>query len=139
MICYDGWHPEVARILALQGADIICDPACWVVPSHLEIDMSETPIHPYVHMASAHVNGVFMICADRYGTERGCRFVGSSCIAGPTGFLSGPAGVESEEILTADINVVEARYRHWTNLVNPFADRRTDLYDQFLGYRSTGK
>ena len=31
MICYDGWHPEVARILTLQGADIICDPTCWVL------------------------------------------------------------------------------------------------------------
>ena len=31
MICYDGWHPEVARILKLKGADLILDPTCWVL------------------------------------------------------------------------------------------------------------
>jgi predicted amidohydrolase len=137
MICYDGWHPEVARILALQGADIICDPTCWVlVPG---IVTPENPISAYVHMASAHVNGVFLICADRCGTERGCVFLGNSCVAGPAGFISGPASLEKEEIVAAEINVVQARYRHWTDLANPLADRRTDLYDRLLGYRPIEK
>ena len=86
-------------------------------------------------MASAHVNGIYMICADRCGTERDCVFLGNSCIAGPAGFISGPAGFENEEILVAEINVVQARYRHWTDLVDPFADRRTDVYDRLLGYK----
>ena len=133
MICYDGWHPEVARILALQGADIICDPTCWVLVPDLVTP--ENPISAYVHMASAHVNGIYMICADRCGTERDCVFLGNSCIAGPAGFISGPAGFENEEILVAEINVVQARYRHWTDLVDPFADRRTDVYDRLLGYK----
>ena len=30
-ICYDGWFPEVARTLKLQGADLILDPTCWVL------------------------------------------------------------------------------------------------------------
>jgi predicted amidohydrolase len=133
MICYDGWHPEVARILALQGADVICDPTCWVlVPG---IVTPENPVSAYVHMASAHVNGVFMICADRCGTERGCVFLGNSCVAGPGGFIAGPASFEKEEIVTAEFNTVQARYRHWTDLANPLADRRTDVYDALLGYR----
>jgi N-carbamoylputrescine amidase len=133
MICYDGWHPEVARILALQGADIICDPTCWVLVPDLVTP--ENPVSAYVHMASAHVNGVFMICADRCGAERGCVFLGNSCIAGPAGFISGPADFKKEMIITAEINVTQARYRHWTNLADPFADRRTDIYDRLLGYR----
>lgn len=137
MICYDGWHPEVARILALEGADIICDPTCWVLVP--DIVTPENPVSAYVHMASAHVNGIFMICADRCGTERGCVFLGNSCIAGPAGFISGPADFEKEEIVVGEINVVQARYRHWTNLANPLADRRTDLYDRLLGYRPTEK
>ncbi|MBW2057281.1 MAG: nitrilase family protein [Deltaproteobacteria bacterium] len=137
MICYDGWHPEVARILALQGADIICDPTCWVLVP--DIVTPENPVSAYVHMASAHVNGVFMICADRCGTERDCVFLGNSCIAGPAGFVSGPAGFEKEEVIVAEINVVQARYRHWTSLASPLADRRTDVYDSLLGYRPAGK
>ncbi len=30
MICYDGWFPEAYRLLALQGADLICIPTNWV-------------------------------------------------------------------------------------------------------------
>lgn len=133
MICYDGWHPEVARILRLQGADIICDPTCWVlVPG---IITQENPISAYVHMGTAHQNSVFMICADRCGTERGCTFLGNSCIAGPAGFVAGPASFEETEVLIAEINVTDARYTHWTELADPLADRRTDVYDQLLGYR----
>lgn len=133
MICYDGWHPEVARILALQGADIICDPTCWVLVPGLVT--AENPISAYVHMASAHVNGVFMVCADRCGVERGCTFLGNSCVVGPSGFVAGPASFEKTEIVSAEINLAQARYKHWTELADPFADRRTDLYDRLLGYR----
>ena len=133
MICYDGWHPEVASILALQGADIICDPTCWVtVP---DLVTPDNPVSAYAHMGSAHVNGVFMVCADRCGKERDCEFLGNSIIAGPAGFLAGPASFDKEEVLVSEINVVQARYRHWTELADPFADRRIDLYDRYLGYR----
>ncbi len=132
MICYDGWHPEVARILTLQGADVICDPACWVTVSERTGD--EEQIHPLIHKVSANLNGVFMICSDRCGTERDCTFVGNSCIAGPSGYVGGPASRDKEEIVMADINVVGVRYRHWTGLASPLSDRRTDLYDAMLGY-----
>lgn len=136
MICYDGWHPEVARILALQGADIICDPTCWVLVEGL-IDL-ENPISPWVHAVSAHVNGVFMICADRCGTERGSTFLGNSCVVGPTGFLTKRGSVDREEVISAEVNLAAARYRHWTDLADPFADRRVDVYDRLLGYRPNG-
>jgi N-carbamoylputrescine amidase len=133
MVCYDGWHPEVPRILALQGADIICDPTCWVlVPG---IVTAENPVSAYVHMAHAHVNNIFMICADRCGVERGCTFLGNSCIVGPSGFIAGPASMDRTEIKAAEVNLAQARYKHWTALADPFADRRTDLYDSLLGYR----
>jgi predicted amidohydrolase len=133
MICYDGWHPEVARILKLKGADVILDPTCWVlVPG---VVTPENPVSAYVHMATAHVNSLFMVCADQCGVERGCTFLGRSCIAGPAGFVAGPGGHEDPEIVSAEVNLAQARYHHWTDLANPFADRRTDLFDEFLGYR----
>ncbi len=93
MICYDGWHPEVARILKLKGADLILDPTCWVlVPG---VVTPENPVSAYVHMATAHVNSLFIVCADQCGVERGCTFIGRSCIAGPAGFVAGPGGSAS--------------------------------------------
>jgi predicted amidohydrolase len=132
MICYDGWHPEVARILKLQGADVILDPTCWVlVPGIVNPD---NPVSAYVHMAAAHVNNLFIVCADRCGVERGCAFLGRSCICGPAGFVAGPGPIDQEEIVVADINLSASRYHQWTALANPFADRRTDLFDRLLGY-----
>lgn len=134
MICYDGWHPEVARILKLKGADIILDPTCWVLVPNLVTP--ENPVSAYVHMGLAHVNNLFIVCADQCGIERGCTFLGRSCIAGPAGFVAGPGGFEHPEIVLAEINPVDARYHHWTALADPFTDRRTDLFDPLLGYRS---
>jgi predicted amidohydrolase len=132
MICYDGFFPEVARILALQGADIICDPTAWpVVP---DADTPEKPISPLIHLASANVNGVFIVCADRIGTERGCTFLGNSCVVGPSGFISGPASSNREEIVSAEINIVQSRYKQTSPLSDRMADRRSDLYDYWLGY-----
>jgi predicted amidohydrolase len=132
MICYDGWHPEVARILKLKGADLILDPTCWVlVPNVVTPD---NPVSAYVHMATAHVNSMFIVCADQCGIERGCTFIGRSCIAGPAGFVAGPGGFQEPETVIAEINLAEARYHNWTSLANPFADRRTDLFHPMLGY-----
>lgn len=132
MICYDGWHPEVARILKLKGADIILDPTCWVLVPN--VVTPENPVSAYVHMATAHVNSLFIVCADQCGVERGCTFLGRSCIAGPSGFVAGPGGFETPEIVMAEMNLATARYHNWTALANPFADRRTDLFDSMLGY-----
>jgi predicted amidohydrolase len=133
MICYDGWHPEVARILKLKGADVILDPTCWVLVPN--VVTPENPVSAYVHMALAHMNSLYIVCADQCGIERGCTFLGRSCIAGPSGFVAGPGSHEHPEILVAEINPVQARYHNWTSLANPFADRRTDLFDPLLGYR----
>lgn len=133
MICYDGWMPEVTRILALQGVDLICDPTAWVeVPPLMTPDH---PLAPEVHMAQAHMNNIYIICCARIGTEREVRFLGSSCIVGPSGFVSGPASPFKEEIVTGELNLMKARYKNWSQLANPISDRRIDVYDRMLGYR----
>jgi hypothetical protein len=39
----------------------------------------------------------------------------------------------------AEVNVVSARYRNWSELNSHFTDRRTDLYDLYLGYDPESK
>jgi predicted amidohydrolase len=133
MICYDGWFPEVPRVLALKGADIICDPSNWVVlPTQSKENYWALP----AHSAHAIFNSVYLVCADRTGSERGTEYVGNSVIIGLDGsFLAGPASPDDEEIIQAEINAVKGRYHQWSEFNNPFEDRRTDLFDPLLGYR----
>lgn len=132
-ICYDIWFPEVTRILVAQGADIICDSTNWVVVDPLQT--KEKPTAAYSAQQMSLMNAVYSVCADRVGEERGCMFIGNSCITDPGGgFVAGPGDPDKPEVVMAEINLMLARYRHWSEFNNPLTDRRTDLYDEYLGY-----
>jgi predicted amidohydrolase len=132
-ICYDVWFPETTRILAAQGADIICDSTNWVVVDPLQTKEKPTAATSAAQMSL--MNAVYSICADRVGAERGCTYIGNSCITDPGGgFVAGPANPDTPEVVMAEINVVGARYRHWSAFNNPHTDRRLDWYDELLGY-----
>jgi predicted amidohydrolase len=132
-ICYDIWFPEVTRIYVAQGADIICDSTNWVVVDPLQTKAKPTAAYSAQQMSL--MNAVFSICADRVGTERDCVFIGNSCITDPGGgFVAGPGSPDKPEIVSAEINLMHARYRHWSEFNNPLTDRRTDLYECCLGY-----
>lgn len=131
-ICYDGWFPEVNRIYAAQGADILCHPTNWVVVPGLAEPAN--PAWVFGAAAQAACNGLIVVCADRIGTERGVTFGGHSCVCGLPGVIGGPASFDQEEVLSAQINVIDARRKQvsaWNHLLK---DRRTDLYDALLGY-----
>lgn len=140
MICYDMWFPEQPRILRQLGADVLAVPSAWV--------WNDTPAHVkrgfymanYVGMVTAHLNQVFVAIADRVGQENDRRFFGSSLIAGPVGWpLGGPASEDAEALLSAPVDFVSGRcLRGWGALDNFDVDRRTDLYDEFLGYKPEG-
>ena len=137
LICWDIWFPEVPRLLAQQGADIICSPNNWVWTPPPLFDESGRCMATYLTMTAAHVNNVFIAAADRVGEERGAKFLGCSVIAGPNGWPIGEvAGPEEERVLTADIDLSTARSAPvWNELNDLLRDRRTDLYDPLLGYR----
>ncbi len=132
-ICYDAWFPETIRIYNLQGADIVCDPTNWVVVAG--VGPNDKPLSPLIHMAQAHMNKLFVVCADRIGVERGVTYLGNSCICGPGGFIKGPASFDKEEILMAEVNLMESRKKVWTPYNHIIRDRRVDLYDTLLGYK----
>jgi predicted amidohydrolase len=127
-ICYDIWFPEVFRLAALGGAEVLCVSTNWV-------PMPEQPAHlpmmaNVLAMGGAHSNSLFVVAADRIGTERGQPFLGSSLIVGPTGWpLAGPASVDREEVLTADLDVGDVLARRRLNRFNDLlADRRPSIY-----------
>lgn len=133
IVCYDMWFPELIRIYALQGADIILNVTNWVAGSNTKRDSQVTEA---VCVAQSHISSVFMAAADRIGVERKQPFLGRSMIVSPTGeVIGGPASFDEEEIIYAECNLAEARKRkRRTGLNHVVHDRRTDVYDVLLGY-----
>ena len=133
VVCYDIWFPEVFRLAALQGADILCVPTNWVPMPDQPKNLPK--MSNILAMGGAHTNSMFVAAADRVGTERGQPFIGNSVVVGYTGWpIAGPASEDREEILIADANLSDARRkRNWNDFNQVLRDRRIDLYAENLG------
>ncbi len=80
-ICYDRHFPEGARLLGLNGAEIVFNPSATVAGLSQYLWKLEQPAH-------AVANGYFMACSNRVGTEAPWnigRFYGSSYFVDPRG------------------------------------------------------
>jgi predicted amidohydrolase len=121
MICFDWLFPESARILALQGAQIICHPANLVLP-----------YCPDSMPVRALENRIYTITANRIGWEnRGkddLRFIGQSVIASPNAQILSKAPKEKEVVRIVEIDPAEAYNKNITSLNNIFNDRRPSMY-----------
>lgn len=124
-ICYDAAFPEAARILALQGADLIVLPTNWPPGAECVAD--------FVINARAMENGVYYAAVNRVGTERGVAFIAKSRICGPGGKTLAEATSNGEEIFYAEIDPERARRKHvirvaGQNEIDRLADRRPEVY-----------
>ncbi|MDQ0380235.1 nitrilase family protein [Amycolatopsis thermophila] len=137
LICWDIWFPEVARLLAVQGADVICSTNNWVWTPPPLFDEAGRCMAAYLTMTASHVNHVPIVAADRVGEERGAKFLGCSLITGTNGWpASEVAKPEGEAIVQAELDLMATRSAAiWNDLNDLPRDRRTDLYDPRLGYR----
>jgi 5-aminopentanamidase len=124
-ICYDWRFPEVTRILALQGADVIAHPTNS--PSQAR------EIAEFITRARAAENAVFFLTANRCGDEGGVSFFGWSQIVDPLGRRLAEAGA-GEALVVADLDLELARAKtkepgDGPYSVRLFADRRPELYE----------
>ena len=127
-ICWDQWFPEVARGLALGGAEVILYPTA-IGSEPLEPDWDSAPHWRRVMQGHAGANLVPVVAANRVGVEHGSRFTldfyGTSFIAGPTGEVVAECDRRSTAVITAGFDLDEvARMRRAWGL---FRDRRSDL------------
>jgi predicted amidohydrolase len=128
-ICYDSSFPEASRVLALQGADLICLPTNWPPTSGLTADV--------IPDARALENHVYFMSVNRVGSERGFDFIGKSKICDPRGAVLAFANHQREEILYGDIDPQFARQKHLVNIpgeheVHRFEDRRPSTYQRIV-------
>jgi len=121
MICFDWIFPEVARSLALAGADILCHPANLVLP-HCQDAMVTRCLE----------NRVFAVTANRTGAERRAgkhlRFTGRSRIVSPRGEVLAEGSASEPDARAVKIDVLTARDKHVTEANDLFGDRKQSLY-----------
>jgi predicted amidohydrolase len=128
-ICYDLRFPEVTRVLAVKGAQIIAHPTNWPILA--------LPTAEFVTRARAYDNRVVLATANRYGPDGWGEFCGHSQIVSLNGERLAQAGGAEDAVLVAEVPVPEAsdrvivtrpdEYELWL-----FEDRRTDLYEDLL-------
>jgi N-carbamoylputrescine amidase len=127
--CYDQWFPEVSRIYALEGAELVCYPtAIGGEPS--DPDLDSRPSWEIVMRGQAVASGLFLAAANRTGTENGNTFYGSSFICDPTGRVLAQAPRSGTDVIVADLDpgVLEHRRRMFPLL----SQRRPDTYARIV-------
>ncbi len=123
--CYDQWFPELARVLSLQGAEVIVYPtAIGSEPDHPDFDTESQ--WERVIIANGIMNGTFMIAANRIGTEGPVTFYGSSFISDPYGRKLVQAPRDTPAVLIADLDLDQRR--DWLDLFPLLQGRRPEAY-----------
>ena len=135
LVCWDQWYPEAARLMALQGAEILIYPTAIGYALYDTKEEQERQRMAWTSVMRGHAvaNGLPVIAVNRVGFEPdpsnqtgGIQFWGSSFIAGPQGELHYQASKEEEEsvIIDIDLDHCEEVRRWW-----PFLrDRRIENY-----------
>ena len=116
LVCWDQWYPEAARLMALQGADIL------IYPTAIGFDPNDTPEEQQrqrqawqlVMRGHAVANGLPVVAVNRVGSEslnsqlstlNSQLFWGSSFICGPQGEMYYEASTDEEESIIVDIDM----------------------------------
>ena len=139
LVCWDQWYPEAARLMALQGAELLIYPTAIGYESSDTPDEQERQREAWTTVMRGHAvaNGLPVVDVNRVGLEpdpsgntQGIRFWGSSFVAGPQGELLYRASNSDEEnvIVPVDLQHSEQVRRWW-----PFLrDRRIDEYGNIV-------
>lgn len=142
-VCWDQWYPEGARLMALQGADLL------IYPTAIGYESSDTPgeqtrqreAWTTVQRGHAVANGLPVITVNRVGHEadpsgqtKGITFWGSSFVAGPQGELLAQASTQDEEVIvvTVDLHRSECVRRWWPFLRDRRIEAFADLTRRFI-------
>lgn len=135
MVCWDQWYPEGARLMALQGAELL------IYPTAIGYESSDAPEEQQrqreawttVQRGHAVANGLPVIAVNRVGHEpdssgqtQGITFWGSSFVAGPQGEFLFRASSEEEACTLVEVDLAHSeQVRRWWPFLR---DRRIEEY-----------
>ncbi len=125
-ICYDRHFPEGARLLGLNGAEIVFNPSATVAGLSQYLWKLEQPAH-------AVANGYYVAASNRVGTEAPWdigKFYGTSYFVNPRGEFLATGSEDDDELVVAemDLDLIEEVRRTWQF----YRDRRPDTYDNMV-------
>ncbi len=137
LVCWDQWYPEAARLMALQGAEIL------IYPTAIGYESSDTPEEQQrqrmawqtVMRGHAIANGLPVVAVNRVGHEadpsqqtNGIQFWGTSFVCGPQGEIFYEASTNDEESIIVSIDMKRAeQVRRWWPFLR---DRRIENYGE---------
>jgi len=139
LVCWDQWYPEAARLMALQGAELLIYPTAIGYESTDSPEEQQQQRDAWITVQRGHAvaNGLPIVTVNRCGLEEdpshqthGIQFWGSSMVIGPQGeFLFQASEKEATtQMVTIDMQRSEQVRRWW-----PFLrDRRIDHYGDIL-------
>lgn len=128
-VCYDLLFPEVSRIYALKGAEVLVNISAGPVGTESNYDLFLS--------ARAQENAIYIIFVNIAGEQRGMNFFGHSRIIHPSGLPIIECEVEKEDFKVASINLGELR--ELRSLTPYLRDRRNpevykDILEEFVGF-----
>lgn len=133
-VCWDQWYPEGARLMALQGAELLIYPTAigWESSDTVEEKNRQLGAWQTVQRGHAVANGLPVIAVNRCGWEEdpsgqtnGISFWGHSFVAGPQGEFLAEAGT-NPELLIVDIDLKRSEnVRRWWPFLR---DRRIEEF-----------
>jgi predicted amidohydrolase len=128
LICFDWRFPETARVLALDGADVIAHPSNLVFANAQE-----------AMRVRALENRIATVTANRTGTEKRpggtVPFTGRSQVVGPNGDVVVRAGRSETCARAATIDLARCRDKGLTPLTHLFRSRRPAFYREITRAR----
>jgi N-carbamoylputrescine amidase len=137
LVCWDQWYPEAARLMALQGAELLIYPTAIGYADEDTPDEQQRQREAWTTVMRGHAvaNGLPVIAVNRVGFEPdpseqtpGINFWGSSFVAGPQGELFYRASEKEEESLVVELDLGRSEnVRRWWPFLR---DRRIDDYTE---------
>ena len=131
MVCWDQWYPEAARLMALQGADMLIYPTAigYADNDTPEEQQRQRQAWQTVMRGHAVANGLPVIAVNRFGFEPdpsgqtgGIQFWGSSFVAGPQGEILYEACDDDEESIVIDF-LRDRRIDRYTDILRRYIDK----------------
>jgi N-carbamoylputrescine amidase len=136
LICWDQWYPEAARLMALQGAEVLIYPTAigWFDEDSDEEKNRQLQSWLTIQQSHAIANGIPVITPNRVGKEfdatgvlDGINFWGNSFICSAGGTMLTQASSDEETILYA--NLSKEATKEVRDIWPFFRDRRVDAYE----------
>jgi N-carbamoylputrescine amidase len=128
LVCWDQWYPEAARLMALQGAELLIYPTAIGYDSHDTPEEQERQRMAWQTVQRGHAvaNGLPVVTVNRVGNEEFIKFWGTSFVSGPQGELLYEAPTDQEAAAVVDVDMARSeQVRRWWPFLR---DRRIDSY-----------